>query len=187
MRWTNVGDINPTSGALLFQEAAIDASGDFSAEAAESICETSVGGDESRHLLRQGTVFLAARNFASALETVGARLDAAAGKIIRADHHGGEVTVDLTSEDGLRELFQAAHAYGGIDNVNIEVYVQIGRDEAYDAPRKFGDDPIQYRRGTSLWTIMEQELELGRGALREHAARKASEPASQEMEARPGF
>ena len=174
MRWTNVGDINPTSGALLFQDAEIEASGDFSAEAIESICETAVGGDEGRFLLRRGTVYLAARNFASALETVGAKLED--GQIIRPDHHGGETRFDMTSPEGLRELFQAAHAYGGIDVVDIEVFVQIGRDEPYDAPHKFGTDPVIFRKGTSLWAIMERELEIGRGALREHAERKVQAP-----------
>lgn len=174
MHWTNVGDINPTSGALLFKDAKIEASGDFTAEAIESICESAVGGDEGRFLLRSGTVYLAARNFASALDTVGAKLEQ--GQIIRPDHHGGEMRFDLTSPDGLREMFQAAHAFGGIDVVDIEVFVQIGRDQPYDAPHKFGTDPVIFRSGTSLWTIMERELEIGRGALWEHAAGKMPAP-----------
>lgn len=159
MDWTNVGDINPRSGALLFQDPEIDASGDFRAEAIESICETDVGGDECRFLLRRGTVFLAAKNFASALDTVGAKIEA--GVISRPGHHADTEVFDIASPDGLRELFQAAHAYGGIGDVDIESFVQIGKDSPYDQPHKLGTDPLVYPEGTSLWAIMADRLELG--------------------------
>lgn len=157
MPWQNVGDINP-SGALLFQDANIDASGDFCADAVQSICETAIGGDEKRFILRRGDVFLSAKNFSSALDTVGARLEGS--QIIRPGHHGDDESFDISSTEGLRELFHAAHAFKGIEGPEYESFVQIGPDTEYDQPKKFGEDPIIYVEGTNLWAIIADRMEI---------------------------
>jgi hypothetical protein len=159
MDWTDVGDANPKGGVLLFRNAQIDASGDFEAEAVEAICETNVGGDECRFLLRRGTVFLSSVNLVSALKTVGASIFATT--IARQGAHGDGASFEVTSEEGLRVLFHAAHAYGGIDSVEIEALVQLGPDMASDLERKFEGDITLYNAGTSLWAILAEELELG--------------------------
>jgi hypothetical protein len=159
MDWIDAGDVNPKSGALLFRDAKIDASGNFQAEAIESICETNVGGDECRFLLRRGTVFLSAENLVSALDTVGASIFATT--ITRPGHHGDDESFDVASREGLREIFHAAHAYGGIDDVDIQALVQLGPDMASDLDRKFDGEITLYGAEASLWAIMAEELELG--------------------------
>jgi len=157
MTWRNVGDVNPLNGALLYQDPEIS-NGDFTAEAIETVSERNVGGDECRFLVRVGTVHLSAGNFASALGTVGARLEG--DVIVRADHHGGEERFPVTSEEGLRELLIAAHAFGGIDNVDIETFVQIGEDSPYDLPKKFGENPTVYPGDANLWAVVAREAEV---------------------------
>ena len=158
MSWMNVGDVNPQQGTLIYQDPEIS-NGDFTAEAIETVNERNVGGDESRFLIRRGTVYLAEENFASALETVGARIEG--DEIVRPDHHGGEERFPIRSEEGMRELLIAAHAYGGIDDVDIESFVQIGPDTPYDQPRKFTGDLFVYRAGSSPWSVIAQEAEVG--------------------------
>lgn len=158
MSWMNVGDVNPQQGTLIYQDPEIS-NGDFTAEAIETVNEQNVGGDESRFLIRRGTVYLAAENFASALETVGARIEG--DEIVRPDHHGGEERFQIRSEEGMRELLIAAHAYGGIDDVDVESFVQIGPDTPYDQPRKFTGDLFVYRAGSSPWSVIAQEAEVG--------------------------
>lgn len=157
MTWKNVGDVSPLNGALLYQDPEIS-NGDFTAEAIETISERNVGGDESRMLIRYGTVFLSAENFASALATVGASLEG--DVIVRADHHGGEERFPISSEEGLREMLLATHAFGGIDNVDIETFVQIGEDSPYDLPKKFGEDPTVYPGDANLWAVVAREAEV---------------------------
>jgi hypothetical protein len=157
MSWTNVGDVNPQQGALIYQDPEIS-NGDFTAEAIETVNEQAVGGDESRFLIRRGTVYLAEENFASALATVGARLEDE--EIVRPDHNGGEERFPIGSEEGMRELLIAAHAFGGIDNVDIESLVQIDPYTPYDQPRKFTGDLCVYRAGSSPWSIIAQEAEV---------------------------
>lgn len=157
MTWKNVGDVSPLNGILLYQDPEIS-NGDFTAEAIETLSERNVGGDECRFLVRRGTVHLSAANFPSALDTVGARLEG--DTIIRANHHGGEESFPISSEEGLRELLMAAHAFGGIDNVDIESFVQIGEDSPYDSPKKFGEDPTIYSGDANLWAIVAREAEV---------------------------
>jgi len=157
MTWRNVGDVSPLNGALLYQDPEIS-NGDFTAEAIETVSERNVGGDECRFLVRVGTVHLSAANFPSALATVGAKLEG--DTIIRTDHHGGEERFPITSEEGLRELLIAAHAFGGIDNVDIETFVQIGEDSVYDQPKRFAGDPTIYPGDANLWSVVAREAEV---------------------------
>lgn len=157
MPWQNVGDIN-ASGALLFIDAEVNAAGDFSAEAVQSICETAIGGDEKRFILQRGEVYLAAKNFASALDVVGARLED--GQIVRPDHQGNDERFDIASPEGLRELFHAAHAYKGIEGPEYDSFVQIGPDTEYDQPKRLNDNPVIYAEGTCLWAIIADRMEI---------------------------
>lgn len=155
MDWKNVGDANPRNGGKFFRDAAIDRNGDFSAECIETINESVIDGDEKRVLIRQGIVFLSRTNFQDALETVGARLEG--DEIIRPGHHADEERFSVTSEEGRTELFHAAHAYAGIDDVHLESLVQIGEDDIYDRDRKFTGDITIYPYEASIWPIIERE------------------------------
>lgn len=154
--WQNMGDISPRAGTSLMRNPEIDVNGDFTSEIVETVPESNIGGDESRFLIRQGTLFLAAKNFASALDTVGAAIDGMS--ITRPDHHGGSERFDLTSDEGLKELFMAAKAYGGIEP-DIETFVKIGVETAYDQEQKFEGDVTVYPSNRSLWSIMRRELD----------------------------
>lgn len=156
MDWINTGDINPQQGTTFYRDPAFDAQGDFSAEVIEVINETAVGGDEKRLLLRQGMFFLSRENFASALATVGARLDG--NEITRGDIEDGD-RFEIRSEEGLRELFVAGHAYGGLQGPDLESLVQIGKDEPYDQDRKFPGERSFFRAGTSIWQILSAEMD----------------------------
>lgn len=156
MAWINIGDMSPKSGALVVRDAELD-DGDFRVEAVETTSETSVGGDESVILLRQGEIFLQARDFASALEAVGATLKD--GVISRPDHHGDLAHFGIDSDEGLRELTHAAHAYSGIAEADITSLVRIGFPTPYDQDPRFDGEMTFYPEGTSLWSIMRLELD----------------------------
>ena len=155
MTWKNVGDINPREGGKFVRNPEIGASGNFTAECIETINETTVGGDEKRILIRQGIVFLVEKNFQDALDTVGARL--VGDEIVRPGHYGEEERFPISSEEGLIEMFHAAHAYGGIDDLDLQVVVQIGEDEVYDQEKRFGDEVTVYPYESSIWAIIERE------------------------------
>ncbi len=155
MGWKNIGDISAKSGTLLVRDAELD-DGGFRVDAIETICETTVGGDDSTFLIRQGEVFLKARDFASALDTVGAKLDG--DMISRPDHHGGIETFAVDSDEGLLELCHAAHAYGGIDDAGTSL-ARIGFPTPYDQDPKFDGEITFYPEGTSLWAIMRLEMD----------------------------
>lgn len=155
MDWINTGDINPQQGTAFYRAAQIDESGDFNAEAIEVISERDVGGDEKRFLLRMGDFFLARKNFESALQTVGARLE---GTQIVRDGAGEGERFAMTSEEGLRELFIAGHAYSGLQDPEWDLLIQIGKDEDYDQDRKFPGERHMYRHGTSVWAVIANEL-----------------------------
>jgi hypothetical protein len=155
MNWINTGDIDPQQGTAFYRAAHIDETGDFNAEAIEVISERNVGGDEKRFLLRMGDFFLSGKNFNSALQTVGARLDGA--QIVRGDGQGDD-RFAVTSDEGLRELFIAGHAYGGLQGPEWEILAQIGKDDEYDQDRKFPGERHIYRAGTSIWAVIAHEL-----------------------------
>jgi len=156
MAWKNIGDMSPKAGALVVRDAALD-DGDFRAEAVETISESNVGGDESVILLRQGEIFLQARDFASALETVGATIKD--GVISRPDHHGDLTHFAVDSDEGLRELTHAAHAYSGLADPEITSLVRIGFPTPYDQDPKFDGEMTFYPEDTNLWAIMRLELD----------------------------
>ncbi|MBW3243682.1 hypothetical protein KUV57_13500 [Epibacterium sp. DP7N7-1] len=182
MDWINTGDINPLQGTAFYRKAQIDENGDFNAEAIEVISEQNVGGDEKRFLLRMGDFFLAKENFASALDTVGARLD---GMQIIRDTADGNERILMTSEEGMRELFIAGYAYSGLQSPEWDLLIQIGKDEEYDQDRKFTGERHMYRAGTSVWAVIANELpgfELPEGVTSARPYRY-DEP----EEANPGF
>jgi len=156
MAWTNIGDMSPKDGALVVRDAALD-DGDFRVEAVETISETNVGGDESVTLLRQGEIFLQERDFASALETVGATIKD--GVISRPNHQGELDSFPVDSDEGLRELTHAAHAHSGIAEPEVTSLVRIGFPTPYDQDPKFDGEMTFYPEGTSLWAVMRLELE----------------------------
>jgi hypothetical protein len=82
------------------------------------------------------------------------------GPVPLDDQRGGEERFPISSEGGLQELLVAAHAFGGIDNVDIETFVQIGEDSPYDLPKKFGDDPTVYPGDVNLWAVVAREAEV---------------------------
>lgn len=153
-KWVNTGDINPRSGTAFMREPEIDTRG-FRAECIETVSESNVGGDEKRILIRQGDVFLSRQNFESALDTVGARLEGS--EIVRPDNYGNDARFEIASEEGLRELFSAAHAYGGIEEDNLSALIQIGEDDPMDQDRRFPGDITVYPEGSSIWSIIENE------------------------------
>lgn len=157
--WKNIGDIRPESGTLLIRGGEIDRNGDFSIEMVEVIPETAVGGDDSRFLLRSGTGFLAAKNFAGALETIGASIDPGSLAITRPGHHGDTIVEQAGTGDWIRTMAHAAHAYGGIDDVDISTLVQIGRDQPCSQDRKFTGDIDIFASNSNLWAIMRKELD----------------------------
>ncbi|WP_027234121.1 hypothetical protein [Leisingera caerulea] len=156
MQWVHTGDIKPENGAAYVRNPEIDEGGDFSAEIIECIPETNVGGDEKRHLLRQGTVFLPRKSFKDALATVGARIDG--DYIVRPGHHGPDERFAADSAEGLLELFHAAHAYGSVE-AEIEAVVQIGADQDYDQDRKFTGERCIFYHGSALESIIEQVMD----------------------------
>lgn len=157
MDWKNYGDMDPRQGAFLVRNPSLDRNGDFTAECIETVCENNVGGDESRFMIRQGNIFLSAKNFASALDVIGSKLED--GVIVTPGHYGEDLFEKVNSEQGLAFLAGAAHAYAGIDDVEISALVQIGKDEVYDMDRKFEGDLNIYSKNSSLWAIMERELD----------------------------
>jgi hypothetical protein len=154
--WQNMGDISPRAGTSLMRNPEIDVNGDFTSEIVETISESTVGGDESRILIRQGEIFLAAKNFASALETVDAKIEGTL--ITRPNHNGGTDTFEVTSDEGMTELFMAAKAFGSMDP-DIESLVKIGVETSYDQEQKFDGEVTVYPSNRSLWAIMRGELD----------------------------
>ncbi|MCW3784294.1 hypothetical protein [Defluviimonas salinarum] len=157
MGWINLGDIDPKCGTVLMRAESAEFDGDFRADAAESVPETCVGGDDAVFLLRSGTVFLSGKNIPSALATVGARLEG--DTIVRPGHHGDEERFPMTSAEGLREIFRAAHAFGGIDGIDISSLVRIGLPGRMDREPRFDGEITFYPEKTSLWAIMRRELD----------------------------
>ena len=153
MAWKNFGDISPRSGTLLGRPEtfSLDARG-FSGEAVVTIPETAVGGDDQVFLLRQGDVFVSRANLASALDVIGASLQGE--DIVQPDHHGNPERHAITSEEGMAILFMAAHAYGGIDNVEISELVRIGPPDPQSSAPRFDGAVTAYAAGSSLWAIM---------------------------------
>jgi hypothetical protein len=158
MSWKNIGDISPKNGALLYRDPEITPSGDFTAEAIETISETVMGGDECRILMRRGTVFLSAANLSSAFESAGARLDGT--DLVRPGPDGDVLRMPLSSQEGMGELFRAAHGFGGIDVLDIEAFVQIGEDSPYDLPRKLDLELTIYPGDANLWSVLAREMEV---------------------------
>jgi len=158
MIWKNIGDVNPKNGALLYRDPEISPCGDFTAEAIETINETVMGGDECRILMRRGTVFLSAGNLSAAVEAAGVRLDGT--DLVRPGPDGDERRMPLSSQEGMGELFRAAHGFGGIDHVDIRAFVQIGEDSPYDLPRKLDFEPTIYPGDANLWSVLAREMEV---------------------------
>mgnify|MGYP000459736890 CR=1 FL=1 len=159
MAWVNYGDINPEEGALLLDTDTLefDGNGDFGGTAVTSDCDSVQGGADHVFLLRMGDLFLARKDFKVALQACGARLD---GDTIRRPTGGGdEEVLQLGTPDGNIALALAAHAYHGIDIVDIESIVSIGYPTAYDQEQKFEGETTFYERGTSLWDIMRDHME----------------------------
>lgn len=153
--WINLGDVSPEQGTVLMRNAEI-INGAFEAEIVESICETAIGGDETRFLLRSGALYLDDRNMASALQTIGAKID---GRKITLE---GGSDVDMASDEGLITLFHAAQGSSNMD-VDCELLVKIGKAQAYDQDVKFDTERhgefLQVRAGTSLWSVMRNRLD----------------------------
>jgi hypothetical protein len=157
--WKNIGDINPKSGTLLIRGGELDHNGDFSIEMVDVTPESDIGGDDSRFMLRSGTGFLVARDFQSALEMIDAAIDPESLQISMPGHHGDTIVNEAGSEDWITTMALATHAFGGIDNIDIQTLVQIGKDEAYSRDRKFKGDIYVYYTGSNLWAIMRDTLD----------------------------
>ncbi|MCE6958761.1 hypothetical protein LAZ40_06830 [Cereibacter sphaeroides] len=157
MTWQNLGDISPRSGTFLVRNPELDPEGDFRAEGVQTVPERQVGGSDDVFLLRQGTIFLARRNFASALEAVGATLEG--DRIRRPGQDGEDQVFPLQSVEGLRELCHAAFAYGGIEDPEIASLVRIGFPDPAEPSPKFDGEITVYPEKTSLWAVMRLELD----------------------------
>lgn len=157
--WKNIGDIDLRSGALLIRGGAVDRNGDFSVDIVDVTPKSNVGGDDQRFLIRSGTGFLGAKNFASALEMIGASIDPESLAITVPDHNGDDEVRQEGTEEWVRTMADATYAYGGIDDVDISTLVQIGKDGPHFQERKFDGDLHVYYEGSSLSAIMRKELD----------------------------
>jgi hypothetical protein len=146
MAWMNIGDLDPKQGTTVVTDMELD-DGDFTARAVEIIPETHVGGSDRVFLIKSGEMFLSAKNIASALETVGARLSE--GVIYRDNSDA----VPLDSEQGLLELANAANAFGGIEDHDAPL-AGIGLPRNYDGDPKFDGEMTLFTSTTTLWSVL---------------------------------
>lgn len=156
-KWANYGDVNPEHGALLFRNMCFDSRGCFEAECIDTVSESEMGGDECRHRIRQGALFLAPEHFAEALKSIGGQV--VAGAIQMPETYAKTGPITLSSDEGLTLLALASHSYNGMAYVDIESWVQIGKETAYDADHVYKGELNIYRKGTSLWSAMVAELD----------------------------
>lgn len=185
MPWKNIGDIDPKRGALLFSGAELERDG-LTASVIQTISESTVGGDPNRILMRRGQTWLRGGDFISALETVGARLEADGPGmeneyIVRPGHHGEDERIPLRSDAGIEELFNAAYAFGGMSKINIERSVQIG--EGDNAPGVLTRSPTIYPEETDIWSILQRELRVSH--LEQAEGRPEARPVSVEEDPSP--
>lgn len=155
-QWKNVGDINPENGARLIKDMYISTTGDFTCEAVDVNCESNIGGSDNVFLLSHGSLFLSKKNMASALDTIGAKLDG--DMIVIQDHYGNDESHKMDSEQGLMILADAAYAYSGIEDPD-EVVVSIGMPEDMAPRNSWNGELVLFPDKTNLWAVMRKVLD----------------------------
>lgn len=154
--WINLGDIDPENGTFLVDRDTLRLDigrQSLSARCVAVVPERSFGGASQVFMLQQGVLTLHERDFASALETVGARIE---GDDIVAPGHGGEdVRTPIDSAEGRQELIHAAHAYGGMPADSEDIVVATDLPCPEEAARDiFGEPDLWYFNPPSLWAVM---------------------------------
>ena len=127
-------------------------------------------------LLRKGDVFLARRDFASALDGIGHRLDGERIVSNQRDVAGlPESIFGMASPDGLRTLAEAAHAYGSMDDV-LDALERVLAASAYIAGEAFTAADVVV--GSQIgWGMMFGTIEK-RPAFEDYVGRLQSRPAA---------
>jgi hypothetical protein len=148
--WRNFGDVDPKQGTFMVRNARIE-DGNFMADSIVVIPESDVGGSDRVFDIGAGDLFLGCEKFASALATVGARLDGSV--IIRPGLEGREDRIEPGTREYLDELAYAANAYCGPE-YDYSTLVGIGIPTPYDQSSKFDGEVELFAEGTSLWSII---------------------------------